>query len=92
MGKDRRDGQNDRPWMRLAGSGIELSAAVVGFALVGHLIDRSRGSHPKGLLIGAGLGLIGGFYNLIKASLAASREAREEDRERAQEKKDGKDE
>jgi len=91
MAKDRRDGQVDRPWMRLAGSGIELAAAVGGFAFVGHLIDRSRGSHPKGLLIGAALGLIGGFYNLIKASLAASREARDDDRERAREK-DGKDE
>lgn len=74
--------RDDRPWMRLAGSGIELAAAVGGFAVVGHLVDRFRGSHPKGLLIGAVLGLVGGMYNLIKASLSASREARAEDQER----------
>jgi F0F1-type ATP synthase assembly protein I len=86
MAKDRRDSGDDRPWMRLGGIGIELAAAVGGFAVVGHLVDRYRGSHPKGLLIGAVLGLIGGMYNLIKASLAASREAREGDREKAADK------
>ena len=95
MARDRRTGppgEDDRPWMRLAGSGIELAAAVGGFAFIGHLVDRWQGSHPKGLLIGAVLGLVGGFYNLIKASLAASREAREDDRERARAKdeRDGK--
>ena len=90
MPNDRRDRKDDRPWIRLGGVGIELAAAVGGFAVVGHLIDRFKGSHPKGLLIGAVLGLIGGMYNLIKASLAASREAREDDRERAEEK-DGQD-
>jgi F0F1-type ATP synthase assembly protein I len=71
--------------MRLAGAGFELAAAVGGFAVVGHLIDRYRGSHPKGLLIGAVLGLVGGMYNLIKASLAANRAARVIDREVAAE-------
>lgn len=72
---DRDDRTNRRPWMRLASSGIELAAAVGGFAIVGHLIDRSRDSHPKGLLIGALLGLVGGMYNLIKAALAEGRRA-----------------
>ena len=75
--------------MGLASSGFELAAAVGGFAVVGHLIDRSRDSHPKGLLIGAILGLIGGMYNLIRASLAASREAGKEDREARQGKDEG---
>jgi len=94
MPNDRRElkgGSDDKPWIRLAGVGVELAAAVGGFALIGHLIDRWKGSHPKGLLIGAALGLVGGFYNLIKASLSASAEAREDDRERAQER-DGKQE
>jgi F0F1-type ATP synthase assembly protein I len=85
MPNDRRSSRDDKPWMRLAGVGIELAAAVGGFAVVGHFIDRWKGTHPKGLLIGAVLGLVGGLYNLIKASLAASREAREDDRERARE-------
>lgn len=82
---DRDESQDRRPWMRLASSGFELAAAVGGFAIVGHLIDRAKGSHPKGLLIGAVLGLIGGMYNLIRASLAASREAREIDQEKERE-------
>ena len=83
MGRDQRADRG--PWVRLASSGFELAAAVGGFALVGHLIDRARGSHPKGLLIGAVLGLVGGMYNLIKASLAANRQAMEIDRETARE-------
>jgi F0F1-type ATP synthase assembly protein I len=82
--KDPRDRQ---PWMRLAGSGVELAAAVGGFALLGYWIDRHYGSSPRGLLIGALLGLVGGFYNLIKASLSASREARKQDQESDQERK-----
>jgi F0F1-type ATP synthase assembly protein I len=79
------DERDRRPWMRLAGAGFELAAAVGGFALVGHLIDRWRESHPKGLLIGAIVGLVGGMYNLIKASLAANRQAKLLDRETAEE-------
>ena len=72
--------------MRLAGSGVELAAAVGGFALLGYWIDRHYDSSPWGLLVGALLGLIGGFYNLIKASLSASREARELDQESKEER------
>ncbi|MEO8196464.1 MAG: AtpZ/AtpI family protein [Thermoanaerobaculia bacterium] len=80
-------GQDRQPGMRLAGSGIELAAAVGGFALLGYWIDRHYGSSPWGILIGALLGLIGGFYNLVKASLAASREARQWDDEAKREHK-----
>jgi F0F1-type ATP synthase assembly protein I len=73
------------PWMRIGGVGLELAAAVGGFALFGYLLDRHYGWQPKGLLIGALLGLIGGFYNLIKTSLRASREARDLDRARQKE-------
>jgi len=64
--------------MRVAGSGVELAAAVGGFAALGLLWDRHRGSSPWGLLTGTVLGLVGGLYNLIKSSLAASNEARAE--------------
>lgn len=67
--------------MRVAGSGVELAAAVGGFAALGLLWDRHRGSSPWGLLTGMVLGLIGGLYNLVKSSLAASKEARAEDEE-----------
>ena len=83
----RKEPRDRQPWMRLAGTGVELAAAVGGFALLGYWIDRHYDSSPRGLLIGALLGLIGGFYNLIKASLSASREARELDQEAEEERK-----
>jgi F0F1-type ATP synthase assembly protein I len=52
---------------------MELGAAVAGLTLFGAWIDRHWGTAPKGLLIGAALGMIGGLYNLIKSSLAMVR-------------------
>lgn len=78
----RRDG--DRPsWVRFSGIGIEFAAALAGFTLVGYWIDSHYDSRPWGIVIGAGLGLIGGTYNLIRQSLAAfenENDHREDDR------------
>lgn len=63
----------------LWGMGFELAAAVAGFTLVGYWVDRHYQTYPWGILIGLALGLIGGMYNLIRDSLAASRQARSED-------------
>jgi F0F1-type ATP synthase assembly protein I len=60
---------------RLAGIGFELTAAVAGFTFLGWLWDRHFGTRPWGLLTGALLGLIGGMYNLIRQTMAASRGA-----------------
>jgi F0F1-type ATP synthase assembly protein I len=62
-------------WMKLAGLGFELLAAVVGFAVVGYWIDRHYATAPWGLIIGATLGIVGGMYNLIRSFLAVSRQA-----------------
>ena len=59
-------------WLKLAGLGFELVAAVAGFSLVGYWIDRHYGSAPWGVVIGASLGILGGMYNLIRVSLAAA--------------------
>lgn len=56
-------------WTRLAGLGFELTAAVIGFGLVGYWVGGHLGSARIGLLIGAILGIFGGLYNLIRASL-----------------------
>ena len=70
----------DRPsWIRHSSIGIEFAAAVGGFALVGYWIDEKFDSRPWGLLIGVALGLIGGTYNLIRASLAAFRPPKSRD-------------
>ena len=54
--------------------GFEFAAAVIGFVLVGYWIDRKYGCQPKGVLIGAELGILGGGYNLIRTALQASRQ------------------
>ncbi len=56
-------------WMGLAGQGIELTAAVVGFGLAGYWVGGYFGNSRIGLLIGAVLGIIGGLYNLIRSAL-----------------------
>ena len=64
---------NKRPnSRRLAGIGFEFAAAVAGFVLVGYWIGKYYGRAEMGIVIGAVLGLIGGMYNLIRATLAAS--------------------
>lgn len=73
--RTQRKDQNSSGWLKVSGIGFELVAAVAGFAFVGWWIDRKQGTAPWGLLIGAGLGMVGGLYNLIRASLAAAREA-----------------
>lgn len=72
----------DRPsWVRFSGIGIEFAGAVAGFTLVGLWIDRHYDCGPWGVVIGAALGLIGGMYNMIRESLAASRDAARNARE-----------
>lgn len=62
-------------WVRFSGIGFEFGAAIVGFTLVGYWIDGHYHSGPKGVLIGAVLGIVGGGYNLIRQSLIATKEA-----------------
>ncbi len=69
-------------WVSLAGLGVELGGAVLGLTLLGYWIDRHYGTAPKGVLIGAVLGLIGGMYNFIRSSLLAARSAAGKDEER----------
>jgi len=58
------------------GLGFELACAVAGFVLVGIWIDRHYSSGPWGTLICFFLGLIGGFYNLIRATSRLSKRTR----------------
>ena len=57
---------------RYSGLGFEFAAAVAGFALVGYWLGGYFGNVRLGLAIGAGLGVVGGMYNLIRAALARS--------------------
>jgi F0F1-type ATP synthase assembly protein I len=58
---------------RLSGMGIELTASVVGMALVGWLLDWALGTGPWLLVTFAVLGIIGGTYNFIKGALKENR-------------------
>jgi len=66
-------------WVRYSGVGVEFSAAVAGFAVVGYWIDSRFDSGPWGLVGGLILGFIGGLYNLVRQALQATKEARIED-------------
>ncbi|MBU0717918.1 MAG: AtpZ/AtpI family protein [Planctomycetes bacterium] len=58
--------------------GVEFSAAVIGFTLLGYWIGRHYNAGRWGVLIGAVLGIVGGGYNLIRESLVATKEAEEQ--------------
>lgn len=60
-----------KPQLRLAGLGIELAGAILGFTLLGLWIDHHFDSRPWGLLVCVVMGFVGGFYNLIRSSLRA---------------------
>jgi F0F1-type ATP synthase assembly protein I len=66
-------------WVRYSGVGLELAGATAGLALVGYWIDGKFGTSPWGILAGVFIGIIGGLYNLVRESLAAVREARDDD-------------
>jgi len=65
---------------RLAGIGFELAGAVAGFVLFGYWIGKYFDQAEMGVVIGAVLGLVGGMYNLIRATLAASEGAAHRER------------
>jgi F0F1-type ATP synthase assembly protein I len=64
------------PGLKYLGLGTEFAAAVAGLTLVGYWVDRHFGTRPWGLLIGAGLGLVGGMYNMLRDALSAPRSER----------------
>ena len=71
--------RNAQTAWKYSGLGMELVGAVVALVLVGYWIDRRFGSGPWGVLIGAGIGIVGGMWNLIRAGLEAQREMESED-------------
>ena len=52
--------------------GIELTAAIAGFTLVGFWVDHRYQTGPWAVVIGAVLGVIGGMYNFLKQALRAT--------------------
>jgi len=57
----------------LAGLGIELAAAMIGFTLLGLWIDRHWETAPWAVVICASIGFVGGMYNFMHSALRAAR-------------------
>jgi F0F1-type ATP synthase assembly protein I len=66
-------------WVRYSGVGLELAGATAGLALLGYWIDGKYGTTPWGILGGVIIGIVGGTYNLVRESLNAVREAKDDD-------------
>ena len=54
---------------RYMGLGVELMASIVGPTLLGWWLDREFGTEPWLVVCGMLMGLVGGFYNLLKTLL-----------------------
>ncbi len=67
-------GQPSPGLMRYAGMGVELGGAIIGFTLVGLWIDHRYGTQPKGVMIGAVLGIVGGMYNFLRQAILLAKE------------------
>lgn len=67
-------------WLRYSSLGIELGAAVAVPTLIGVWVDRRWDCEPWGFLVGFCLGMTGGLYHFIRASMQALRQAGEDDR------------
>jgi len=76
-----KDPSDSRAWLRLAGLGFELAGSIVGGVAIGWWLDRHLGTAPRWTAVLGGVGLVGGFYNLIRTALGASADA-EDDRDR----------
>jgi len=58
--------------MRYAGMGLELAASIIGLTLLGLWVDYRFHTRPTGVLVGAGLGVVGGLYNFLRTALRLS--------------------
>jgi F0F1-type ATP synthase assembly protein I len=72
--REREKGRYDL--VRYAGIGVELAAAVTGLTLAGFWVDYHFKTRPVGVLVGAGIGIVGGMFNFIRDALRISRLAR----------------
>lgn len=57
----------DRSEVGLAGIGFDLAAAVLVATALGWWIDRRFDTEPWGLIVCAGIGIVGGLLNFVRA-------------------------
>ncbi len=51
-----------------AGASYTLVGAILVFGGIGYAVDKWQGSAPWGLLVGLALGILVGFYELVKTA------------------------
>ncbi len=66
-------------WVRYSSVGLELAGATAGLAFLGYWIDGKYGTTPWVMLGGVIIGIVGGLYNLVRQSLTAIHEAKDDD-------------
>ena len=66
--------KNDGDFGRGLGLGLQVVVGGGLGMLVGMWIDRSRHTAPWGLLIGLGIGLIAGMYQLIREGIRINKD------------------
>jgi len=71
-------GRRDRQSLHPVGLGVEFAAALIGSLLAGAWVDRHYGTAPWGVTTGALIGLVGGLYNFLRASMRAFRASGDE--------------
>jgi F0F1-type ATP synthase assembly protein I len=84
--KDRFSGE----YLKFTGIGFEMVASVGLFCLIGYFVDRHWGISPIGLISGAIVGMVVGFYLIIKETLMIGGEMRKEETDEGGESEPGK--
>jgi F0F1-type ATP synthase assembly protein I len=66
--------QPEQNWGHFLGLGLNVAVGVGLGALIGWWLDKRYGWSPKGMTIGALVGLAGGMYLLLKEAMKANKD------------------
>jgi ATP synthase protein I len=65
--------RDNKEAIRLWSMGLNFVGGVAGGLLLGYLVDRWQGTNPWGVLVGAGIGLVGGMWALIREAMRGTK-------------------
>ncbi len=58
---------------RISGAGVEFASSMIGFGVVGYLLDWWLGTLPWLMLVGIVLGFVGGMVRLVRLLKSSSK-------------------